>query len=178
MHKRLVSNAYDGLGDFDIALPLLDSAAADSIAADGTYRFEALMLRDPPSNFAKSGTTDDCIKPFDAPPGSAAKTNYGMWNAIIRVNLAAISGDTLPDVKDLTVACIGECSQKRTGERDGKTLHKFLTARLLKKAGVRSPDGFYARYEEYLRKVTPPSENCGSESAPPLPASAIDSRGD
>jgi len=179
MHKRLVSNAYDGLKDFDIALPPQDSAAPDSTAADDAYRFEALMLRDPPSNFAKSGTSDDCIKPFDAPPKSPAKTNYGLWNAVIRVNCAAFSGDTLPDVKDLTVACIGECSQKYTGARDGKTLHKFITAGLLKKAGVRSPDGFYSRYEEYLRKVTPASENCGTETGQQaLSAPVIDSRGD
>ena len=175
MHKRLVSNGYDGLRDFDIALPPQDSAAA----ADGTYRFEALQLRDPPSNFAKSGTSDDCIKPFDAPPSSTAKTNYGLWNAVVRVNLASLSGDTQPDVRDLTIACIGECSQKHTGVRDGKTLHKFISAGLLKKAGIRSPGGFYSRYEEYLRKVTPASENCGSETGqPPLSAPAIDSRGD
>jgi len=179
MHKRLVSNAADGLNDFDIALPPQDSAAPDSIYTDNKYRFEALMLRDPPANFAKSGTSDDCIKPFDAPAGSDAKTNYGLWNAVIRINLAALSGDSIPDVKDLTVACIGECSEKHTGVRDGKTLHKFLTAGLLKKAGIRSPNGFYARYEEYLRTVTPASENCGNEANPaPMPARVIDSRGD
>jgi hypothetical protein len=179
MHKRLVSNAYDGLGDFDIPLPPHDSVAADPLLCDSTWRSEVLRLRDPPSNFAKSGTTDDCIKPFDAPPGSAAKTNYGLWNAVIRVNCAAISGDTLPDVKDLTIACIGECHRKRTGERDGKTLHKFLTAAILKKAGVRSPGGFYTRYEEYIRKVTPASENCGKEvNQAPLIPSVIDGRGD
>jgi hypothetical protein len=176
MHKRLVSNAYDGLREFDIALPPEDSAGTDPAAA---YRFEAFMLRDPPSNFAKSGTSDDCIKPFDATPKSTAKTNYGLWNAVIRVNLAALAGNTLPEVKDLTIACIGECSQKYTGVRDGKTLHKFITAGLLKRAGIRSPDGFYTRYEDYLRKVTPLSENCGNEAlSPSLPAPVMDSRGD
>jgi hypothetical protein len=137
------------------------------------------MLRDPPANFAKSGTTDDCIKPFDAPAGSSAKTNYGLWNAVVRINIAVLSGDSIPEVKDLTIACIGECSQKHTGMRDGKTLHKFLTAGLLKKAGIRSPNGFYARYEAYVRKVTPASENCGKETAPPpVPAPVIDARGD
>lgn len=177
MHKRLVSNAYDGLKDFDIALP--PQGSADTADGDSAYRPEVLMLAGPPSNFAKSGTSDDCIKPFNAPPGSPAKTNYGLWNAVIRVNLAALSGDSVPDVKDLTIACIGECSQKHTGERDGKTLHKFLTAGLLKKTGIRSPDGFYARYEQYIRKVTPAAENCGNETGrPPLSAPVIDSRGD
>ncbi|MBN2188005.1 MAG: hypothetical protein JW699_01020, partial [Chitinispirillaceae bacterium] len=177
MHKRLVSNRYDGLADFDLALP--DGAAADSLLDDSAYRPEAFLPGGPPSNFAKSGTTDDCITPFDTPPGSAAKTNYGLWNAVVRVDLAALAGDTMPDIKDLTVACIGECHRKRTGERDGKTLHKFLTAALLKKAGIRSPDGFYAHYERYLRKVTPQSENCGKEvhQAPLIP-SVIDGRGD
>jgi hypothetical protein len=179
MHKRLVSNPYDGLGAFDIALRPQDSAATDSFAADGKYHPEAFVLRDPPSNFAKSGTTDDCITPFDAPPGSTATTNYGLWNAVIRLDLAAFRGDSLPEAKDVTVACIGECSQKHTGVRDGKTLHKFLTAGLLNKAGIKAPGGFYARYEEYVRKVTPLSENCGKETLqPPLTRPVIDSRGD
>ena len=179
MHKRLVSNAGDGLADFDIATVPEDSTVSDSIYTDGKFHTEAYMLRDPPANFAKSGTTDDCIKPFDAPAGSSAKTNYGLWNAVVRINLAALSGDSIPEVKDLTITCIGECSQKHTGMRDGKTLHKFLTAGLLKKAGIRSPNGFYARYEAYVRKVTPASENCGKEATPPpVPAPVIDARGD
>jgi hypothetical protein len=179
MHKRLVSNSYDGLGAFDIALSPQDSASADSIAADGKYHPEAFALGEPPSNFAKSGTTDDCITPFDAPPGSTATTNYGLWNAVVRCDLAAFRGDSLPEVRDLTVACIGECSAKHTGVRDGKTLHKFLTIGLLKKAGIKTPGGFYTRYEEYVRKVTPLSENCGKETPqPPLTRPVIDSRGD
>jgi hypothetical protein len=179
MHKRLVSNAADGLADFDIALPPQDSAVPDSVSRDGNYHFETLTLRAPPANFAKSGTSDDCIKPFDAPAGSGATTNYGLWNAVIRVNLAALSGDSVPDIRDITVACIGECNQKYTGPRDGKTLHKYLTAGLLKEAGIRSPNGFYARYEEYLRKVTPASENCGAAAAPSAAAMpVIDKRGD
>jgi hypothetical protein len=179
MHKRLVSNAADGLADFDIALPPKDSTVPDSMYTDGKFHAEAYMLPGPPANFAKSGTTDDCIKPFDAPAGSTAKTDYGLWNAVIRVNLAAFSGDSVPETKDLTITCIGECNQKHTGARDGKTLHRFLSAGLLKKAGIRVPGGFYARYEEYIRKVTPVSENCGKEtSLPSASAPAIDARGD
>jgi hypothetical protein len=78
--------------------------------------------------------------------------------------MAAFSGDTGQEVCDLTIACIGECNEKYTGARDGKTLHKFVSAGLLKKAGIKSPDGFFKRYEEYLRKMTPAYENCGQET--------------
>ena len=140
-----------------------------------------MQLHEPPSNFAKSGTTDDVIKPFDAPANTTRRTDYGLWNAVIRVDLAAIGGDTGTDVRDLTVACIGECNYKLTGVRDGKTLHRFLTAGLLKAAGIRLTDGFFSRYEAYIRKVTPPSENCGAKSAAseqPEPSHVLDKLGD
>ncbi len=54
---------------------------------------------------------------------------------MIRIDLAVLSGEGPPDIHDVTVACIGECNYKYTGPRDGKTLHRFLTAALLKKAG-------------------------------------------
>jgi hypothetical protein len=181
MHKRLVSNAGDGLADFDIALPV-DSLAPDSAYTDGMFHAEAYPLTAPPSNFAKSGTTDDVIKPFNVSPKSPLRTNYGLWNAVLRIDLAALgSGDTGQEIADITLASIGECNRKYTGERDGKTLHKFLSTGLLKKAGVRSPDGFYKRYEAYLRKVTPATENCGKEGAEagvPAAAPIIEGRGD
>ena len=137
------------------------------------------MLRDAPSNFAKSGTSDDVIKPFDAPPNSTRRTNYGIWNAVIRIDLAALSGQGPPDIHDVTVACIGECNYQFTGPRDGKTLHRFLTAALLKKAGIPCANGFYSQYESYIRHITPSVENCGlkKESAPALPPS-LDKKGD
>ena len=141
------------------------------------------MLDAPPSNFAKSGTTDDVIKPFDVPQNSLQRTDYGMWNAVLRINLAALGGDdTGHEITDVTIASIGECNFKYTGERDGKSLHKYLTAGLLKKAGVRSPGGFYKHYEAYLRKVTPAGENCGKDEAVgtsiPAAAPVIEGRGD
>jgi hypothetical protein len=178
MHKRLVSNGGDGLTPFDIPVPGDSGAANDSIYTDGKFHSEAFTFADPPSNFAKSGTTDDVIKPFNKPGQTAARTNYGMWNAVIRVNLAAFANDTGRETKDLTIACIGECNQKYTGPRDGKTLHRFLSAALLKVAGIKSPNGFYTRYESYLRKVTPPTENCGAAEAPAMTAPVIESRGD
>jgi hypothetical protein len=183
MHKRLTSSGYDGLADFDIPLPK-DSLSPDSIYTDGKFHAEAYLLDAPPSNFAKSGTTDDVIKPFNVPPSSKLRTNYGIWNAVIRVDLARLgtTGDSAKEITDLTVASIGECNAKYTGYRDGKTLHKFLTMGLLKKAGVRSPNGFYRHYEDYLRKVTPPGENCGKEavagSEAPAAAPVIEGKGD
>jgi hypothetical protein len=152
MHKRLVSNAADGLGAYDIACPdSLDAGTNDTV-----FSSDACILEGAPSNFAKSGTTDDVIRPFDADMTSSRRTNYGLWNAVIRIDLGRFSSDTASRITDVTVACMGECSQKFTGERDGKTLHKFLTAGLLKKGGIRTENGFYARYENYLKRVTPP----------------------
>jgi hypothetical protein len=178
MHLRLTSNPADGLSAYDIASP--DSAGPTGLT-DSIFSPDLFTFGGPPANFAKSGTTDDCIMPFDAPPGSSRRTNYGNWNAVIRLdmNVLAAGGDSIADVKDVTVACIGECSPKHTGEPDGKTLHKFVTSGLLKKAGIRSPGGFFSRYEKYLRATTPESENCGTGSVSPasdLPA--IDKRGD
>ncbi len=75
---------------------------------------------------------------------------------MLRVDLSRLPGAAgAPDVRDITVACIGECSQKYTGARDGKSLHKFLTRGLLLRAGVPSPQGFFTRYEVYLKRATP-----------------------
>ena len=181
MNKRLTSNGADGLDDFDNQLPVA-SLTPDSTYTDGKFHAEAFRLASPPSNFAKSGTTDDVIKPFNVPAKSAARTDYGMWNAVIRLDLAALGqGDTANgghEITDITLASIGECNYKYTGARDGKTLHRYLTAGLLKKAGVRSPNGFYKHYEEYLRKVTPPGESCGKEGAAGNAAPVIEGRGD
>lgn len=158
LHKRLV--ASDGLDAYDIEAP----PAADTAGTKEDDAFDplALPLDGPASNFAKSGTTDDVIKPFNATLKSRKKTNYGIWNAVIRIDLSrfgeARAEGAAPDVRDVTVACIGECNEKYTGVRDGKTLHKFLTKGLLLRAGVTTavgPNGFYTRYESYLRRVTP-----------------------
>jgi hypothetical protein len=153
MHKRLVGS--DGLEAFDIP------ANADSNQAETGASFDpnVLMLSGPASNFAKSGTTDDVIKPFNATLKSGKKTNYGVWNAVIRIDLARLgegSAKAQPDIHDVTLACIGECNEKYTGTRDGKTLHKFLTKGLLHHAGVAAgPNGFFTRYESYVKATTP-----------------------
>jgi hypothetical protein len=146
---------------------------------DGRFHPEVLMLQDPPSNLAKSGTSDDIIRPFDAPPTTTRRTNYGLWNAVIRIDLNALSGEGLPDIHDVTVACVGECNYKLTGPRDGKTLHRFLTAALLKKAGIPCQNGFFSQYESYIRHVTPSVEDCGlkKETAPSSPP-LLDNKGD
>ncbi|MFP4521456.1 MAG: transglycosylase domain-containing protein [Fibrobacterota bacterium] len=130
MHKRLTSNTYDRLGKFDMPFP--KHARAEDIKL---------------SNYAKSGTTDDIIRPYNADSRSGEKTNYGLWNATIRVYLPADSGKP----RDITVACVGECNLKNTGPRDGKTLHKFITKALLEKYGRPSPDGFYTQYEKHIK---------------------------
>jgi hypothetical protein len=82
--------------------------------------------------------------------------------------ISALAGSAEPDIRDLTIACIGECNYQYTGARDGKTLHKFLTTGLLKKAGIKAPGGFFSGYEKYIRSVTPESENCGMPLSVPL----------
>jgi hypothetical protein len=131
---------------------------------------------------AKSGTSDDIIRPFNVDASSAKRTNYCMWNAVLRVDLAKLPGSPLrgggSEVKDITVACIGEGNQQYTGSRDGKSLHKFLTAGLLKIAGVKAPNGYFTQYENYLRRLPPDLTNCGiapepepeDEDPPPPPS--------
>lgn len=167
LHKRLVSNRWDGLNDFDIPLspwmPLPDST-------DTVFTPDMFYLEHPVANFAKSGTTDDILRPFDADPAGNEKTNYGLWNAVVRIDLSRLDGarDSAQEVQDLTIACIGECNRKYTGPRDGKTLHKFVSIGLLKKAGTPSPNGFFSHYEKYLKSVTPDSErDCGAKKKEP-----------
>jgi hypothetical protein len=177
MHKRLVSNAADGLRGFDI--PTGMPATSDS-GATVEFSPDAFLPDIPLSNYAKSGTTDDVITPFNAPRGSTARTNYGVWNAVVRINLAALAGVSgAPDMRDITIACLGECNRRHTGERDGKTLHKFISAGLLKQAGVECKDGFFGRYEQYIQKITPITEDCGTGVLPPGDRGmVVDKRGD
>jgi hypothetical protein len=158
LHKRLVTN--DALDAYDIAAPP-DTAGLEQ---KDVFDKNTLVLPGPPSNFAKSGTTDDVIRPFDERARKGKKTNYGLWNAVLRVDLSRLPGaGGAPDVRDITVACTGECNEKYTGTRDGKTLHKFLTKSLLLRTGVQSPQGFFTRYEAYLKRATPKdSMECGS----------------
>ena len=177
MHKRLVSNAADGLRGFDIPTDMTAPVDSGTTAA---FSPDAFLPAAPLSNYAKSGTTDDVITPFDAPKGSKARTNYGAWNAVVRIDLSALAGNGgAPDIRDLTIACIGECNRRYTGERDGKTLHKFISAGLLKQAGAPCKDGFFNRYEQYVRKMTPMTEDCGAGVLPQGDLGTVmDKRGD
>jgi hypothetical protein len=165
LHKRLVANAADGLDAYDISMPVDTLTAA---ASDSTFRDDVLTLSGPVSNFAKSGTTDDVIYSSGADGKAQTKTNYGLWNAIVRIDLSKLSGegrsqalDSATNQCDIAIACIGECNEGRTGPRDGKTLHKFLTNALLKKAGIPCPNGFFKHYEEYIKRTTPERvKNC------------------
>lgn len=154
MHKRLVSNRWDGLNDYDLSYDL-DSSGI--MIEDTVFNSHTLVTNGPLSNYAKSGTTDDILRPFNVDVTSKKRTNYGLWNAIIRVNLEKLDNDTLTDIRDITIACIGECNRHYTGMRDGKTLHKFVSKEILKKAGKKNPHGYFNLYENYLKKVTPDS---------------------
>ena len=179
MHKRLISNRADGLSEYDIAFT---SDSANSSGSGYQFNPQDYPIDGPLSNFAKSGTSDDVIKPFNVGSESKNRTNYGLWNAVIRVDFSRFSGFGDSDIRDITVACIGECNTKFTGERDGKTLHKFLTKGLMQIGGIKSPDGFFTRYEQYLKKVTPASENCGeiitNQSSETQSGVEIEKRGD
>lgn len=182
MHKRLISNRYDGLTEYDVSYLNSFTTPEPVNKFDPDY----LIIDEPLSNFAKSGTTDDVIRPFNVGAESKKRTNYGLWNAVIRIDFSRLKGFGEPDIRDITIACVGECNTKFTGERDGKTLHKFVSQGLLKIAGVKAPGGFFSQYEQYLKKVSPASENCGAEntvvdSASGIPVSAelqIEGRGD
>ena len=151
MHKRLLSNSADNLSRYDICFQEGDKL----------------------SNFAKSGTTDDVIRPFNADITDTTRTNYGLWNAVLRLQLKredllkavredtllrnyAINPDSVPvkEVLDVTVACIGECNKQYTGDRDGKSLHGYVTRELLHAFGIPCSSGFYRSYEEQLQSET------------------------
>jgi hypothetical protein len=155
MHKRL-AGPIDGLSMYDIAV------AGDSGKTGQTDSLEDnLMPASGASNYAKSGTTDDVIQFYEAGSRAAKKTNYGLWNATIRIDLSKLSGAQTPDVRDITISCIGECIERFTGPRDGKTLHKFISTNLLKKAGIPCTNGFYGQYESYIKRITPDNvKNC------------------
>jgi hypothetical protein len=160
MHKRLVSNPADGLRGFDV----FDSITAPTtVLTGGKFDEQVLAVSGPVSNFAKSGTTDDVIRPFNVGSKSDKRANYGLWNAVLQLDFSRLSNDpTDSKVRDVTIACVGECNRKFTGERDGKTLHKFVSIGLLKKAGVPCTNGFFNRYETYLKSVSSDSDNkCG-----------------
>ena len=160
MHKRLVSNPTDGLREFDVSDTLL-WLNAPSI---GTFNNQTLTVSGPVANYAKSGTSDDVIRPFNVGNESDKRANYGLWNAVLRLDFMRLSNDSADaGIHDITLACVGECNQKFTGERDGKSLHKFVSIGLLKKAGVPVDNGFFNRYEAYLKSIPPDSTiNCGN----------------
>ncbi|MBN1575966.1 MAG: transglycosylase domain-containing protein [Chitinispirillaceae bacterium] len=163
LHLRLVSNRADGLSGYDVAWPS-DTSMASPPPSDGAFSPDAYPVDGPMPNLAKSGTTDDVIRPFNVDASSKKRTNYGIWNNVLRLDLSKLSGGADPEIVDVTIACIGECNEKFTGARDGKSLHKFLSIGLLKKAGVKVVNGFFTHYERYLRSVPPDLTLCGGGS--------------
>ena len=183
MHNRLVENRADGLLPYDI--PYTQDSATLAATFDSNFNEYAFYAQQPLSNYAKSGTTDDVLRPFNADVISLKRTNYAIWNATIRIELptssTAANPTTSTTIKDITIACIGECNTAYTGARDGKSQHKFLTTALLKNIGIpTSQPGFFAQYQSYLESVTPDSlKNCGvsAETQPSQPVARTE-RGD
>ncbi|MFP4416185.1 MAG: transglycosylase domain-containing protein [Chitinispirillaceae bacterium] len=163
LFKRLTSNAADHLGRYDICTD------------DGH-----------PTNFAKSGTTDDIIRPFNADITDTARTNYGLWNAVLRLRLKkndfrrALQTDSLqfareelqgifeslPNLEDMdvTLAAFGECNEEFTGPRDGKSLHGYLSRDFLHAFGIPCADeGFYSSYEHQLVSQTSEKDKYASD---------------
>ncbi|MCL1946623.1 MAG: transglycosylase domain-containing protein [Chitinivibrionia bacterium] len=138
MHNRL-AGPYDGLSAFDIP-----------------ENYENF------SNLAKSGTSDDILRPYNASSDSNEKTNYCLWNAIIRVDLSKF-GSPNGTISDITISCVGEGNKKSTGPADGKSMHKYLTSAFLKIGGVPIKDGFYKNYETFLRSMPEDDENISSQ---------------
>lgn len=156
LHKRLVNATFPAMYNLDIC--------------------NSEKLNEHVSNFAKSGTTDDVIKPYYATNSDNFRTNYGLWNAVLRLNLKkvdlmeAIKSDSLlKDLKttllngqipeqetvDVTLACIGECNKQHTGTRDGKTLHSYVSTSLLKRFGAQPcSSGFFQAYEWQIKEET------------------------
>ncbi len=161
MHLRLTGNTADGLTAYDIEYPSDTTQSQDIIYSADSFSPDAFTVDEPMSNFAKSGTTDDVIRPFNVDASSKLRTNYGLWNAVLRLDLSKLSGRSIPEITDVTIACIGECNEKFTGPRDGKSLHKFLSIGLLKEAGIKVENGFFSRYERYIRSVPPDMRFCG-----------------
>lgn len=173
LHKRLIGNPVDQLEACDI-LP-------DSLL--------------PLANFAKSGTTDDIIRPYNKDITSKERTNYGLWNAVLRLELTSIdydsanqripfSGfiqeqkkDSIPEKEllDITLSCVGECNDKNTGARDGKSLHKYVSCGFLHRYGISLQNGFYHSYEKYLIENTPDSIRfCNPYEKPDLDNSILE----
>ena len=167
LHKRLIQSPHDRLASFDIPYEGDYSSAADTL-----FDPDRFMLEGPASQYAKSGTSDDVIRPFNVDPSSEKRTNFGLWNAVIRIDYARLDPRrSSPEIADVTIACIGEGNTAFTGPRDGKSLHRFLTRELLHKAGVGTADGFFSRYERYLRQTTP----AHALTCEPLPGTIVGS---
>jgi membrane peptidoglycan carboxypeptidase len=142
LHKRLGEQSYDIYTDLDTA-------------TSNEFNQSQFRIEEPLSNFAKSGTTDDILRPYNADPSTTKeRTNYCLWNGVVRVDLSSFSNKTnkvSPEIKDITFAAVGEGITDRAGWRDGKSLHQYLSKALLKKGGLKVENGYFHQYENYLK---------------------------
>ena len=135
LFKRLGKNLYDIKWDID-----------------SSSTFNNFIKYGVASNFAKSGTTDDIRNPFFYDRLSpTVKTNYNIWNAVLRVNLSKLdSAVTKNDIRDITISCVGEGLHNKRRWRDGKSLHRYVTDTMLYKLGKPYKKGFYSQYKLYI----------------------------
>lgn len=149
LHKRLINTPADNLTHADLPLQEVSRHPQEPTSS---YSPKAYSLSEPLSNFAKSGTTNNILRPFNAPSWSTERTTYGNWNAVLRLDMGKISPQR-SDTIDVTIACIAEGNREYTGPTDGKSLHRYLTAALLHTAGTGVRRGYYHYYERYLRSI-------------------------
>jgi hypothetical protein len=148
LHKRLTSNPADNLTDFDI--PVSDTRPR--LSDTRTFSEDMLTPDHPLSNFAKSGTTNDIKRPFNTPSWSEERTNYGNWNAVIRIDMNKLdTAEREQDIRDICISAVAEGNREYTGATDGKSLHNYITKDLLHSAGIENPRGFYYKYEALLK---------------------------
>ena len=149
LFKRFTSNPADNFTRFDLCY--------------SEKRRKLIPNTSPLVNFAKSGTTDDIIRPFNWDMTNNVKTNYGIWDGIFRVNLPEKELNNLDpnhshfnNTVDITVISVGECNRKYTGLPYGKVLHAPITNTIMNTYGQRGCyPGFYTKYEEEIIADTP-----------------------
>ena len=155
MHKIFASKYSEG--NYDIAYRILPD---DPSLSDANFNPDAFLLNEPLSNFSANGSTHDFIKLFNENTNSNLQIHYSLLNSVIRVNLSKFSGSSESDIRDLTISCISECAKKGTEPLIYDEFNKILIKALLSKAGIKHRKGFFSEYEQYIKKVTPPEENC------------------
>ena len=153
LFKRFTSNGYDKMTRFS------------PCAIEGK-RGGFTPAEYPLANYAKSGTTDDVLRPYNSDPALKESTAYGIWDGTFSLKLKGKElkaylpqGTPLPKDEDIviTLASVGETNRKNTGTPDGKSLHKYLSIALMRHYGKVGcgGDGYYQKLEQEIIEDTP-----------------------